>query len=436
MPRSFRSFRYRAAALALLATTAAVPFIVAPQIPAAAATARAANTGFGRATEIAQPANAASAGSSSVRNDSILIGVACSGRGYCSAGGSYTDKSGNGQAMVVTESRGKWGRGVEVKLPLNAASDPAAEVNGVACTSRGNCVAVGYYQPNPGGSGDSGFIVTEKHGAWGRAVSAAPLPSGTTASGLYAVTCPAAGSCVAAGYVIVKSGFEGLVLAQSRGRWTEHVLHAPRGGGPELAGIACTRPGYCVAVGYYFPTNLQTFSRPVAYDESKGKWGRATAVKSPKNLSGDLSGFVGDACVPSGFCLAAGYYEAGAHSYSMAASLKGGRWSATAEIDARPPHASAADVYGVSCASPRLCVAAGGYSTNPSNLLAYLVTDVSGHWKDAGGVSLPGNGAKTPRSFLYAVGCASDGYCAAVGDYAYSVTTNFAYSYPMVATRS
>jgi hypothetical protein len=436
MPRSFRSFRYRAAALVLLATTAAVPFIVAPQTPATAATARAASTGFGRATEIAQPANAAPAGSSSGANDSILIGVACSDRGYCTAGGSYTDKSGNTRAMAVTESHGRWGRGVEVRLPGNAASDPDAEINGVACTSRGNCVAVGYYQPSPSSSGDSGFIVTEKRGAWGRAVAAAPMPSGTIASGLYAVTCPAAGSCVADGYVIVKSGFEGLVLAQSRGRWADHILHAPRGGGPELAGIACTKAGNCVAVGYYFPTNLQTFSRPVAYDESKGKWRSATAVKSPKNLSGDLSGFLGAACVPSGFCLAAGYYEAGAHSYSMTASVKDGRWSPTAEIYARPPHATSADVYGVSCASSRLCVAAGGYSTNPSNLLAYLVTDVSGHWKDAGGVSLPHNAAKTPRSFLYAVGCASDGYCAAVGDYAYSVTANFAYSYPMVATRS
>jgi hypothetical protein len=436
MPRSFRSSRYRAAALGLLATTAAVPFIVVSQIPAVAAPARAASTGFGRGIEIAQPANAAPPGSTFGSNDSILIGVACSGRGYCSAGGSYTDKSGNGQALVVTESRGRWGRGVEVKLPANAASDPSAEVNGVACTSRGNCVAVGYYQPGTGDSGDSGFIVTQKRGTWERAIAAAPLPSGTVASGLYAVACPAARSCVAAGYVIVKSGFEGLVLAQSRGRWTEHILHAPHGGGPELAGISCTKPGNCVTVGYYFPTNLQTFSRPVAYDESRGRWGRATAVKSPKNLSGDLSGFIGDACVPSGFCLAAGYYEAGAHDYSMAASLKGGRWSPTAEIDARPPHASAADVYGVSCVSSRLCVAAGGYSTSPSNLLAYLVTDVAGRWKDAGGVSLPHNAAKTVRSFLYAVGCASDGYCAAVGDYAYSVSANFVYSYPMVATRS
>jgi hypothetical protein len=430
-----RSPRYRAAALGLLATTAAVPLILAPQIPAAAAPTQAASTGFGRGIEIAQPANAAPPGNTFGSDDSILIGVACSGRGYCSAGGSYTDKSANTQAMVVTESRGRWGRGAAVKMPTNAASNPEAQVNGVACTGRGNCVAVGYYQPNPGGSGDSGFIVTQKRGAWGRAVAAAPLPTGTIASGLYAVACPAPGSCVAAGYVIVKSGFEGLVLAQSRGRWTAHILHAPRGGGPEIAGIACPRAGDCVAAGYYFPTNLQTFSRPVAYDESKGKWGRATAVKSPKNLSGDLSGFVGDACVPSGFCLAAGYYEAGTHDYSMAASEKGGRWSPTAEIGARPAHASSASVYGVSCASSRLCVAAGGYSTRTSALLAYLVTDASGRWKDAGGVGLPGNAASPARSFLYAVGCASDGYCAAVGDYAYSVSANFVYSYPMVATR-
>ena len=52
-------------------------------------------------------------------------------------------------------------------------------------------------------------------------------------------------------------------------------------------------------------------------------------------------------------------------------------------------------------------------------MLAYLVSFVSGHWQDAGGVSLPANALSPAHSFFYAVGCASEGYCAAVGYYYY-----------------
>jgi hypothetical protein len=74
----------------------------------------------------------------------------------------------------------------------------------------------------------------------------------------------------------------------------------------------------------------------------------------------------------------------------------GGKWRAATEISALPPTATGASVDGVSCASARLCVAAGGYSTNSSLTLAYLVSFVSGHWQDAGGVSLPANALSPP----------------------------------------
>jgi hypothetical protein len=44
---------------------------------------------------------------------------------------------------------------------------------------------------------------------------------------------------------------------------------------------------------------------------------------------------------------------------------------------------------------------------------------------------LPANPQSSPRSFFYAVGCASDGYCAAVGYY----TIKAGYHVPMAATR-
>jgi hypothetical protein len=121
----------------------------------------------------------------------------------------------------------------------------------------------------------------------------------------------------------------------------------------------------------------------------------------------------------------------------MTASESGGKWRAATQVSALPPHATGANFDGVSCASSKLCVGAGGYSTSSSGVLAYLVSLVSGHWRDAGGVSLPANAAKPYRSFFYAVGCASDGYCAAVGYYTYRyISPNSDLGVPMVATRS
>jgi hypothetical protein len=422
--------RARAAALGLLATAAAVPLVLVPQLPATAAAARAASTGFGPGTAVGLPNNA------SKTVNALLIGVACSGRGYCSAGGSYNDSGGNDQAMVVTESRSKWGRGVEVKLPANAASNPEAEVNGVACTSPGNCVAVGYYQPKVGE--DSGFIVSQRRGAWSRAVAAAPLPKGITASWLYAVACPAAGSCAAAGdfYVQKTETTTAVVLAQVRGRWTqEHALPPLAGHAPDMTGIACSRVGDCVADGFYFPTTSVTVTLPIGYDESRGHWGKASAVALPKNATTGEAGFAAATCVLRASCLGAGGYATGTSYYPMSAPVSGGKWRAATEILALPAHAMGADLDGISCASARLCVGAGGYSTSVSNSGAYLVSLVSGRWRDAGGVSLPSNAATPARSFLYAVGCATDGYCAAVGYYDYYESANTARGYAMVTTR-
>src|SRR5689334_2618782 len=43
-----------------------------------------------------------------------LLSVSCGRAGSCSAGGSYTDASGHGQAFVAVEARGIWGRAEEV----------------------------------------------------------------------------------------------------------------------------------------------------------------------------------------------------------------------------------------------------------------------------------------------------------------------------------
>jgi hypothetical protein len=439
MPRNFGSLREGTAPgvrrmlvpLAVVVIALALPVATAAGSPVSAR--RASGAGFRQATEIRLPANSAT------DPDSILIGVACSGRGDCSAGGSYDDTDGNTQAIAVTQSRGRWARAIEIRLPANVAADPYAEVNGVACSSAGNCVAVGYYRTTAGY--DAGFIVTQTRGRWGVAQEAMPpANAAAAAAGLYAVACTSARSCEAVGsYTDQAKQDEAMVISKTRGRWRQGTEvrvppGAPANPGANLAAISCVRAGQCAAGGYYY-TSLASEDDYVAMGivESHGKWGRATKLRLPAKAVAHESAISGVSCTSGGDCLGVGGYTTRSASfYGMAAAESGGRWS-SAKTVATPAHALSADLDGVSCASARLCVAAGGYGTARSSLLAYLVTWSGGRWRDAGGVSLPSNAkSSAPRSFFYAVGCAGDGYCAAVGDY-FTKTGQYV---PMAASRA
>jgi len=85
----------------------------------------------------------------------FLFSVDCTSAGNCVAVGLYLDSKGSGQPMIFTETGGVWGQGVEAALPGNAAPETApfsqfAYLDGVTCTSPGNCVAVGNYTDTSG----------------------------------------------------------------------------------------------------------------------------------------------------------------------------------------------------------------------------------------------------------------------------------------------
>src|SRR5262252_2040843 len=126
----------------LTSATVGALLLAAPALWAQAA----ADLSFHRATVVRAPLDTA------VPQSSDLFALACATSGSCSAGGSYKAGGGLVEAMVVSRSNGHWLRAVSLQLPMNAAAQPFAEVNGLACISAGNCVAVGDYQYQ-GGSG-------------------------------------------------------------------------------------------------------------------------------------------------------------------------------------------------------------------------------------------------------------------------------------------
>lgn len=131
---------------------------------------------------------------------SLLNSISCTGSGDCSAGGAYGDTANNPQAYVVNEMDGTWGSSLEVPNTDLLDAGDAASVESVSCASPGYCSAGGFYS-DASGDGQA-FVVDEVAGTWENALevpATAPLNAGGDASVDW-VSCAVDGSCAAGGY--------------------------------------------------------------------------------------------------------------------------------------------------------------------------------------------------------------------------------------------
>jgi hypothetical protein len=257
--------------------------------------------------------------------DAGLDDVACTSVGNCVAVGYYTNHGGDYAPMVATETGGVWGKASALTLPPDATSDGA--VDGVACTSVGNCVAVGSYKAV---SGVQALVASEADGVWGPA-STLTLPTGATAPGsqqtvLNGVACTSVGNCVAVGSYDDNSNGANtrpdrvIVASETKGAWGRaKALTLPTGATAStdavLDGVACTSVGNCVAVGAYYDRSGvgdDGNDRVMVASETDGVWGQASALTLPADaataLDSQKAGLSGVACTSVESCAAVGYY--------------------------------------------------------------------------------------------------------------------------------
>jgi hypothetical protein len=145
--------------------------------------------------------------------------VSCATVGTCAAGGWYEDGSGNQQAFVVDETSGSWGNAIKVPGTANLITGGEAVVNSVSCATAGTCTAGGYYTDGSGNG--QAFVVGETSGSWGNAIKVpgtATLSAGHIAS-VSSVSCATAG-CTAGGYYTDGSGnTQAFVVDRTSGSW-------------------------------------------------------------------------------------------------------------------------------------------------------------------------------------------------------------------------
>lgn len=408
-----RSFVVRAC-LGLLATGA----LASGMLAAGPADASAAIAPHWRVTVISPPANQASA----------LTAVACPTSTWCAAAGWYGPQApeigGQSGYFTIAASHGKWSPATNGVLPPDARPGVGANVNGIACTGKGSCVAVGTYAAREAGPA---FIAVEQHGAWQRAFRPSlPRNAARPADAvLFAVTCTGPGSCEAVGSYYDKTGhFLPMSMTESGGRWhratgIELPPHATRGQTNSLVSIACTHAGSCIAVGRYTTTQDTSYAADAAL-EVKGHWLRAARLNLPAG-AGPVSQLNSVSCQSSGQCVAVGTFELRSADYSMMATLSHGQWSNARPLRRIPsgaPRGAHATLTAVSCART-FCLAAGAYSLRNGTREWIVIRIEGGAWRTATEIRVP---AGRPFTFevpptIAAASCSQSGACAAVGWY-------------------
>lgn len=223
--------------------------------------------------------------------------------------------------------------------------------------------------------------------SWGRALEV-PGTAALNVTGqaqVDAVSCPAAGSCAAAGFISDASGHnEAFITAERKGSWGKAsriagLAKLDVGGQDYVDALSCAQPGYCSAVGSYIDgaAHVQSF----AAGESKRAWGPARQLPGlGKVNTGGQSALDATSCPVRGTCAAGGSYKDGAgHFQALLMTESKGRWGNAAEARGTAGLNSGgnAAIYSVTCMSAGNCSAGGFYKDGAGHIQAFLVNETA-----------------------------------------------------------
>jgi hypothetical protein len=322
----------------------------------------------------------------------IFTSVSCASTANCIAAGNY----GTVKTLPLAEQWHGSGTAMTLQQVPAPPSNLANSLGGVSCTSASACTAVGY-------SG-AGLAVRWNGTAWSR--QPVPTPPGNASGALSAVSCASATACMAVGdYRGVQHLYAPFTEVWDGTSWSLRKIPAGQGlstdstSGTILAGVSCTAPGACTAVGYFYNT-MGGFST-LAEVWNGTSWSIQPTPDQPGSTESVL---LGVSCTSASACTAVGYYrqQGSFRRFSLAEAWNGTSWSIQPT-----PHQSPADhvLNAVSCTSASACTAVGlvGYET------------LAERWNGTSWSNQPTPHPEHGPDMLLGVSCASATSCVAVG---------------------
>ena len=227
-------------------------------------------------------------------------------------------------------------------------------LNDVLCLTARDCFAVGYF--------DQKALAEHWNGrSW--SLQPVPRPPGATDSPLFGVSCPASNDCLAVGGWTDQSGDHRYPLLErwNGSGWSLQPSPPAPSSWADLRDISCTAGVRCTAVGF-------DGSGPVGAAFIDGWDGSQwSVVQGTGNVVYSRSLFR-ISCLPETFCAAVGYEDDSNSNgsypdYALTEIRSGTGWHVSNQFD--PRGSESYRLYGLSCASPTMCLAVG---------------DVADHW--------------------------------------------------------
>src|SRR5215470_1571363 len=279
----------------------------------------------------------------------FLLGVACPASSACTAAGQSINSSGTFQTLVERWNGTNW----TIQHTPNPTGAASSVLGGVSCTAPSACTATGTAANRPLAERWDGVTWRIQH---------TPSPAG--GGFLAAVSCTSAVACTAVGARTDSFGNPTGTLAErwNGTTWTIQPTPNPAGApGTALFGVSCAASMFCMAVGTSFDSS--GFPTGLVAERWDGTRWQIQPVPAPSGAPGSF--FAGVSCTPPSFCTAVGARtdSAGNPVGTLAERWNGTNWSIQHTPNPPPGGVLAA----VSCTTPAACTAAGNLNATPNS---------------------------------------------------------------------
>jgi len=326
---------------------------------------------------------------------STLYEVSCASAA-CVAVGFYRNHAGTHVTLAEVSDGTAW---TVQPTPIPTGTDPSV-LAGVSCASPVSCMAVGSFANSP----TTRLTLAE---AWdGTAWSVEPTPEarGATHSLLAGVSCSSPTACTAVGQAYNRRSSSALAAVWNGTVWKVQATPAPSGTSPYalLSAVSCASPVACTAVGYYRTGTGLPMTLAEAWN------GTDWTIQTTPNPSGNTSSVLdGVSCLSADACTAVGSYTASSGDLvALAEGWDGTDWT----IETTPLVDS--NLYGVACTSATACTAVGDSYSYPGG-----VSTLAEAWNGSTWSVQPTPALFSSFAGLYGVSCRSKKACTAAGGY-------------------